>query len=356
MNIDPHEHPTPGPAGDIGYHRLPEFIIVLAGIVGFLAIATRLYARYKIKKLGIPDILLVISLGFFGVILYNGFEAAIYPGFGVHIWQFNPKLATASHFNFKLGTISFGLGIAFLKIAILLDWMQIFVPTGTRNTLFWILHFLVWSNALFYFIGTFIDVFVCPPEDVGAVKCNTDLVKYIISSGIINLISDLTILITPHCVIWKLNMSNAQKKGISFLFLIGICALARVLYVIKAYRTRDNLYYSVINNIWAIAEQTFGFLVIGIPAIPKAFHDLRWAKRFGTFVRSQSGKPSEHHDREGGWPISLPRRHRDPWDTDTRALVIGQGGAYVAIPHQAYIREEHGRRNCSRDQLEVPPA
>ncbi len=120
----------------------------------------------------------------------------------------------------KLGTITFGLGIAFLKVAILLDWMRIFVPTGTRNTLFWILQLFIWSNALFYFIGTFVDAFECPSKDVGTVKCNTDVAKYILTSAVINLISDLTNSHNTSLVIWKLNMSNAQKKGISLLFLI----------------------------------------------------------------------------------------------------------------------------------------
>jgi hypothetical protein len=95
------------------------------------------------------------------------------------------------------------------------------VPTGTRNVLFWILHTLIWANAVFYFIGTFIEAFQCPPRDVGTPRCNIDVVTYNLASGIINVISDLTILIAPHWVIWKLNMSSARKIGVSLLFLIG---------------------------------------------------------------------------------------------------------------------------------------
>ncbi|KAI1420661.1 hypothetical protein F5Y12DRAFT_791210 [Xylaria sp. FL1777] len=355
MNSDPQWHPASAPAGDIGYHVFPKLIIVLSGIVGLFAVATRLFTRYKIKKLGIPDLLLVISTGLFIAILYNGYEAAIYPGFGVHTWQFDPKLATASHFSYKSGTITFGLGIAFLKVAILLDWVQIFVPTGVRNTLFWILHLLIFSNALFYLIGTFIDGFVCPSRDVGTVKCNTDIVRYIVASGVINVISDLTIFITPHWVIWKLNMSESQKRGISVLFMIGLCALARLLYVLKAYHTRDVLYYSVIINMWAIAEQTLGFLVIGVPAIPKAFGEFHWTKRLGLFSRSRSAptsNPTDYYERGATWPLSPQRRHRDPWDTDTRALVMGEEAMYITLPDQAHMPEDHGRRS-SRDESEV---
>ncbi|KAI1282689.1 hypothetical protein F5Y07DRAFT_409740 [Xylaria sp. FL0933] len=354
MDANSRGHPAAAPAGDIGNHKAPEFIVALSGIVGFSAVATRLFARHIIRKLGVSDILLVVSFGLFVVLLYNGFEAGIYPGFGVHASQFNPKLATASHFNFKLGTVAFGLGIAFLKIAILLDWQQTFVPTGTRNTLFWIIQLLIWSNAIFYFIGTFVGIFLCPPKDVGSIKCNMDLVKFIIASGIINFISDLAILITPHWVIWNLNMSSARKKGISFLFLIGLCALVRLICVIKAYQALDTLYYSVIINICAVAEQTFGFLVLGVPAIPKAFRGHQWAKRFGSLARSRPGQPlnhnSNHGEREATWPTSPQRRVRDQWDTDTRALFLGQGGSYISLPDQAHIRGEHERRKCSKDE------
>ncbi|KAI0810210.1 hypothetical protein GGR55DRAFT_688911 [Xylaria sp. FL0064] len=356
MDTDSRRHPAAAPAGDIGNHEAPEFIVALSGIVGFLAVATRLFARHMIRKLGFSDILLVVSFGLFVVLLYNGFGAGIYPGFGVHASQFNPKLATASHFNFKLGTVAFGLGIAFLKIAILLDWQQTFVATGTRNTLFWIIQLLIWSNSIFYFIGTFVGIFLCPPKDVGSIKCNMDLVKFIIASGIINFISDLAILITPHWVIWNLNMSSARKKGISFLFLIGLCAtlsaLARLICVIKAYQALDTLYYSVIINICADAEQTFGFLVLG------------WAKRLGSLARSRPGQPlnhnSNHCEREATWPTSPQRRGRDPRDTDTRALFLGQGGSYISLPDQAHIRpvsgltgldDIHCHEQCKREQM-----
>ncbi|KAI0424711.1 hypothetical protein F5Y09DRAFT_347429 [Xylaria sp. FL1042] len=353
MNADLHEHPARSSVGDIGNHKVPEFIVASASIVGLLAVATRLFARYKIRKLGVPDIFLVISFGLFVVVLYNVFEAGIYPGFGLHAVQFDPTLANALHFSFKLGTVTFGVGIAFLKIAILLDWMQIFVPTGTRNTLFWIIQLLIWSNAIFYFFGTLAGALLCPPKDLGSIKCNMDIVKFIIASGIINLVSDLAILITPHWVIWRLNMSTARKRGISILFLIGLCAigsaLARLICVIKAYHALENLYYSVIINICAIAEQTFGFLVLGVPAIPKAFRNFRWAKRLGSLARSQPGRPSHRSSngcgREATWPMPAQRRFRDPWNTDTRALFLGREGSYVSLPDEAHIRGEDERRN-----------
>ncbi|KAI0453910.1 hypothetical protein F5B21DRAFT_525377 [Xylaria acuta] len=362
------------PAGDIGNHILPKVIVILTGIVALVALTIRLVARHIMRRLGIADLLLVISMVFYIIHHYNAYQAAIYPGLGVHQWEYNPTLAAASHYvrsltsvNFKLGSVFFGLNIAFLKIAILLDWIHTFVPTGTRNTLFWILHSLIWSNAIFYLVGTFIEAFQCPPEDVGTPKCNIDVAKYNLASGVINVVSDLTILIAPHWVIWKLNLSKVRKIGVSVLFLIGALAtgsaIARVIYVTSAYRTGDILFNVMTINLWAIAEQTFGYLVIGIPAIPKVLHDFPCAKRLGSLVRSRSKRtsnPSGGYNRTT-WPNSTPRNHRDPWeigDLDTHVLVTIKGGEGKDIPLPS-LAQSHGRdesRNSSTDAVGVAVA
>ncbi|KAI1751060.1 hypothetical protein F4782DRAFT_506625 [Xylaria castorea] len=353
------------PAGDIGNHALPKAIVILTGIVALVALVVRLLARHMMRRLGIADLLLVISMVFYILHHYNAYQAAIYPGLGVHQWELNPTLAATSHYNFKLGSVFFGLNIAFLKIAILLDWIHTFVPTGTRNVLFWILHSLIWSNAIFYLIGTFIEAFQCPPEDVGTSKCNIDVAKYNLASGVINVVSDLTILIAPHWVIWKLNLSKIRKIGVSVLFLIGALAtgsaIARVIYVTSAYRTGDILFSVVTINLWAVAEQTFGYLVIGIPAVPKVLHDFPCAKRFGSLARSrskQTATPSDGYHNRSAWPNSTPRNHRDVWDTgdlDTNVLMTIKGveGNDIPLPGPSQLHGRDESRNSSTDAIEI---
>ncbi|KAH8165341.1 hypothetical protein CIB48_g2918 [Xylaria polymorpha] len=362
------EH-QPAQAGDIGNHVLPQAIILLTGVVALGALGVRLLARHIMRRLGIADLLLVISMGFYIAHHYNAWQASVYPGLGVHQWQYNAELATASHYNFKLGSIFFGLNIVFLKIAILLDWINTFVPTGTRNALFWILHILIWSNAVFYLIGTFIEAFQCPPEDVGTPKCNIDVNKYNVASGVINVVSDLTILIAPHWVIWKLNLSKVRKIGVSVLFLIGSLAtgsaIARVIYVSSAYSTGDILFHVVTINLWAIAEQTFGYLVIGIPAIPKVLHDFACARRLGSLVRTRS-KPTADpsggaYHNQGTWPNSTPRNYRDVWenDLDTHVLVTtikGGEGNDIPLPDLAHLHGRDGSRNSSSEAVGVAVA
>ncbi|KAJ2997232.1 hypothetical protein NUW58_g713 [Xylaria curta] len=302
------------PAGDIGNHILPEAAVVCAGILAFSATTTRLFARYTIRMLDVPDIL----LAFFLFYLYNEYEAGIYPGLGVHTWEYNHDLAKASHYDYRLGSILFAIIVLLLKAAILLDWKHIFVPR-TRNTLSWVLVTMIWANCLFYCVGILIEVVGCSTDYDGKVNCKIDLAMYTIASGIINVVSDLIILITPHWVVWKLNMPNAQKMGVSVLFLIGFfatsSALARVVYIVKGLQTTDFVYYIAEGNLWAVSELTFGYLVIGVPSIPKALHGLSCTKYFGSVVTSRTGPPSHPASYYSGrptWPGFTSRRNRDP--------------------------------------------
>jgi hypothetical protein len=122
--------------------------------------------------------------------------------------------------------VLYGIVICVLKIAILLSFKLAFVPTGIRNTTFWVVHSLIWSNVVFYTIFTFLSLFSCTPRErrwdkTIDGKC-MDFYAIAIAGAIINTVSDALIVIVPQAVIWKLNMSWKRRAGISSLFIIGL--------------------------------------------------------------------------------------------------------------------------------------
>lgn len=115
--------------------------------------------------------------------------------------------------------------ICFIKISILWQFLEIF--SLKRDYFFWTCHCLICSNILYYAVFTFTIIFACNPIskywDVLRTegKClNTELQMFV--AGIINTISDLTILILPHLKVWKLQMSPRKKHAISMVFLFGL--------------------------------------------------------------------------------------------------------------------------------------
>ena len=116
-----------------------------------------------------------------------------------------------------------------IKVAILTNWLRIFVPTGQRNFTFWMLHVMIWSNILYYVITTVTEVFRCWPRKMiwdlfytGPGVCRVDVDAQNFATSVINFVSDTTILALPQWMIWRLNMSKKRRWGLSLLFMIGV--------------------------------------------------------------------------------------------------------------------------------------
>lgn len=124
-------------------------------------------------------------------------------------------------------TIIYGLIVMLLKVAILLSWLRLFVPMKRNSAMFWALHGLIWTNILFYTVGTFCEIFRCTPREkiwnpvlVGG-YCPITSSDHAKGSGFINLVSDIIILIFPQKIIWGLHVNRQQKIGMSLLFVVG---------------------------------------------------------------------------------------------------------------------------------------
>lgn len=122
----------------------------------------------------------------------------------------------------------YSVTLMLLKVAILVDWAQLFNPLRKRNAMFWTINILLAANVIFYFSSTFLALFHCTPQrkiwDVlyegGHCQINIKVMNLVAS--VINIISDITILALPQWVIWRLNMTKATRAGVAVLFLIGV--------------------------------------------------------------------------------------------------------------------------------------
>lgn len=147
--------------------------------------------------------------------------------------------------HFGAGFYSFTL--LFVKCAILLQWLRIFAPNGSRGTFFvgrfdsmlrvniantpairsqWACHIVLWSCILFYVSTLVAGSLICVPferiwdKTVPGVCYNGRPLNTAL--GTFNLISDIMILILPQRVIWRLNMSRKRRIGVAMVFAIGL--------------------------------------------------------------------------------------------------------------------------------------
>lgn len=121
----------------------------------------------------------------------------------------------------------YGIVIFIIKLAILLQYLRIFVPIRNNSLMFWASHILIWTNLITYLLCSFLEIFACSPMDKVWNIFVTDghcihLPAINIATAAFNFLSDCLVLILPHKVIWELQLSFKRKLGISTIFLTGL--------------------------------------------------------------------------------------------------------------------------------------
>ncbi|KAI0165411.1 hypothetical protein GGR52DRAFT_107168 [Hypoxylon sp. FL1284] len=279
-----------------GSHAIGYAVIILGSTLATIALILRLCSRVILKRFKIEDVLFIVALGLYAGHQYVFYEMSVFPGLWVHQWNFQLKNISRISYNIHIGSVFYGLIIMCLKVGILLDWVLIFCPVGTRNAMFWISHIIIWANIAFYGIGTLVELFQCTPREkiwnplYEGGSCPIDMHAHNFASGIFNIISDLVILAVPQSIIWKLQMTTPKRIGVSLLFMIGMfacaCAIARQILINTLIRSEDILYNISSLGLWDVGELTAGFMIVGIPSLPHVVRQIPIPESVVSLVRS----------------------------------------------------------------------
>ncbi|KAF1977700.1 hypothetical protein BU23DRAFT_550379 [Bimuria novae-zelandiae CBS 107.79] len=287
-----------------------------------LVVAIRLYAKiFRRKKMEIEDYLAVVALGVYGGFLYISFQILFMPGLYVHQWNVQLKNLATIIFNVNNNYILYGVIIMFLKAAILLEWTHLFVPLGAHDGFWWTCHVTLWINIMFYVACTIVENFSCIPREKiwnklidGHCVNNPAL---IMSSGILNLVSDTVIFALPQKMIWGLTISTKKRVGICLLFATGafgcVCGAVRLVSTTKALGADDITFNVGPIGLWSVGEITSGFLVLCVPSVPKAFRDSFFSRKISDLANrfsrnSRSGEMSNSRRGLPSWYRPSPSR------------------------------------------------
>lgn len=112
-----------------------------------------------------------------------------------------------------------------VKLSILLQFRRIFVPSR-MGTAYYVIQSVNGLNLLFYTAYTFATIFHCIPrrkswEPHTPGHC-LDIARLIISSALINVVSDLAMFMIPLFCISSLHMPLKKKLGVSIVFAAGV--------------------------------------------------------------------------------------------------------------------------------------
>ena len=173
--------------------------------------------------------------------------------------------------------------IFFARLSILLLYVRIFFPIGSPRTSFWwVIQAVIWLNLLYTVSLILVTTLQCVPYHLpwGSSCVNQWLV--LIMASVINIISDIAVLVIPIASIMRLQTTRRKKLAIWTLFAFGtlapLASIARLAYQIPLANGANKTVIYPIVIILASAEQTVAMIVGSAPVASTAVIRLIWRR------------------------------------------------------------------------------
>ncbi|KAI1813012.1 hypothetical protein GGS20DRAFT_555431 [Poronia punctata] len=262
---------------------------------------TKVFVQLRIvRKLTVEDYVLAVAwLVYTGAFQPTGTMFAR-AKLGIHQWEIKVGDLARHLFLQYCALIIWGVVMLLLKVVILLQYLRVFVPRGTRNFTFWTAHALMYLNIVYYVAFIFLQMFSCNPMEKYWDKTITggycmDIYAVNVSGAVVCLVSDLAIFLLPQRVIYGLNLSLARRIGLGFLFAIGLFACVtsavRLYYNVRIWQMQtDTTYQLGYILMWGTAQIPAGFLIVCLPSAAQLTRHIRmtrWCVRFEEAIREK---------------------------------------------------------------------
>ncbi|PVH72916.1 hypothetical protein DL98DRAFT_552929 [Cadophora sp. DSE1049] len=258
-------------------NTLAWFVTTICMVVATLCVFLHGYAKlWLTKKVEIEEILMVLAFGAYWGTAFAGHSLIFTPGYYVHQWNLHSDDLVQPLYLILVYGCAYSVVLPLLKAAILLDWCRIFVPSNrTRNSFWWGCMFIIFVQVAWGLACVILLNMQCVPH--AAIwkfylpsKCYS-LHKVMLTSACVQVFSDWCMVLLPHRVIWRLQMSWQKKIGISILFGVGtmasVSASLRLSPTITFAKEPDQMYFIGPLLFCACAEMTCCFFILCVPCI-----------------------------------------------------------------------------------------
>jgi len=234
---------------------------VIPAVLTFVAILTfiaRAFTRIRlVKRFGAEDWACLVALCA-SIVLSALIFAETYYGNGVHIDQINPYSAMMMFRLFYVSVWIYNISLSMTKISILLQYQRLFVVSSARIAC-WI---VLAATVIFGLWSVLGNIFLCKPV---AYWWNKSLDGHCLdersvwlSNSIVNMATDIIIVIIPIPVVSRLCISLKQKMSLTLLFVLGgfgcITSGLRVRSVVVIAQSEDVTWDNAPAAIWSSIE------------------------------------------------------------------------------------------------------
>ena len=218
--------------------------------------------------------------------------ASVHYGWDRHQWDQQPQWFQPSEFISWLIQLVYTITMALTKISILVSFLRL-IPLGPARWATWgtLIIVALWGISL-----SFATVFSCHPvhgywTDTNNDRCNNESIRLLVIS-IINILTDLVVIIIPMGAFWRLRIPKRQKIILYLLLNLGLLAtvssIVRTIYLAKAEVQHDISWNGYVIWIMTMTECSLALICASVPSLrPLAKRFLSLTSRSGTSVTPQ---------------------------------------------------------------------
>ncbi|KAH7323134.1 hypothetical protein B0I35DRAFT_477021 [Stachybotrys elegans] len=324
----------------------------------------RVYSRlFLLRRVRLEDFAGLVAMGMYVGVIWSAYSLAAVPGFWINQWNVRVIDMSSALYALHILPIMYILTQMFGKVAILLEWIHLFVPPGTRNTLFWTCTAMIVTTVLFYTALFIAQQFYCTPYEKiwnrwvpGTCLDRRDIE---LPSAYFNVVTDFLILLLPQRVIWNLNTTLRKRLGVSVVFSIGLLACAsavgRTIANAELDYEGDVTYGGSEPFFWGLAECTCALLVFSIHAVPLVFASIlsapcwgRRVARYGESLKADSSSSTQpgfraEETRSSDVPLATYERLEEGTRTANESVgsVVDIVTSASSLPSDTIIRVTH---------------
>ncbi|KAH8700415.1 hypothetical protein BGW36DRAFT_357077 [Talaromyces proteolyticus] len=299
-NTTPALEPPPGEVSNLhDPYSLRVYMYITASLALTLstaAVILRIYTKARVtRSVQFEEyILMLCQLGnfaFTGVMIY-----AVQLGQGTHQWNISIAHVQRLIQLANIIEIIYCPTILGAKTAMVLQTRRFFV-VNSRGKVYWLHEVLLWTNVACYLALMLSFICACVPrnklwEPTIPGKCVSSN-GILIASSVLNVISDVAMLLLPLWVVKQLQLPRKIKIMLSAIFgttvLASISSTCRLIYGVKLTHTEDFTWGIMPVGLWAVAEIASIIIASSFPMLPGFVKYIKDQARSGQ-GQSSSGK------------------------------------------------------------------
>ncbi|KAI9755494.1 MAG: hypothetical protein M1815_004907 [Lichina confinis] len=315
--IRPAKPPPPGVTSNfvdpVSRADIHAWVSIISPIVAGIFFLLRMYTRIFITRvLGWDDYTCVVAMGLAIADGVTEYQLSRY-GTGLHVWDVPYDTYHPNFPRYRLITFSiYMFFMYFVKISILFLYLRVFTTAKSFRIMTWVMMFVVTAYSLAGFVGT---ISRCNPSK-GACDNVTQLSIF---SSVLNIVTDIIILVLPLRQVWKLQANTKQKTVLMVVFATGsfvcIVSVVRLAIYIKTLHSTDDTWFVLDGSIWTVIEANVGLICACMPALKALLHHC--APRFFSQI---SGYPSRGRSDRSDLPNSINDKPYHRYDEDSVEL------------------------------------